>query len=139
MGSFHANKEKILEGNKKKKILIVDDEESIREIFEIFLKREGFDVSLAENGEEGIKAMESQNFDLVITDIDMPGKTNGFGVIEAAYRSAPEIKVIGWSGNITGKRADWFKERRISFFEKPIYPLSKLKEKIDELFVRELV
>jgi two-component system, NtrC family, response regulator PilR len=54
------------------KILVVDDEESIREFLQIMLKREKMDVELASNGKEGLKKYLEGEFDLVISDIQMP-------------------------------------------------------------------
>src|SRR5256712_12518680 len=53
------------------KILIVDDERSIRELLEIFLKKEGFGVSSASSGEEGLAQVKASEFDLIISDIKM--------------------------------------------------------------------
>jgi CheY-like chemotaxis protein len=64
-----------------KNILIIDDNEDILGIFEQVLVDEGFDVSTANNGNEGIKLFKRQSFDIVIIDINMPGM-NGFEVVE---------------------------------------------------------
>jgi two-component system response regulator PilR (NtrC family) len=56
---------------KRAKILIVDDERSIRELLEIFLKKEGFAVSSAGNAQEGLAQVKSSEFDLIISDIKM--------------------------------------------------------------------
>lgn len=55
------------------KILVVDDDAHIRELIHHVLKREGFDVAEAENGEVALRVMETQPADLVILDIMMPG------------------------------------------------------------------
>ncbi len=54
------------------KILVVDDEESIREFFQIMLRREGYDVEVAPNGAAGLEFIKGRHFDLVISDIQMP-------------------------------------------------------------------
>ena len=56
---------------KRAKILIVDDERSIRELLEIFLKKEGFGVTSASSAHEGLAQIKSSEFDLVISDIKM--------------------------------------------------------------------
>jgi two-component system, NtrC family, response regulator PilR len=58
---------------KKAKILIVDDETSIRELLEIFFKKEGFFVATASSGEEGFMQAKAAEFDVIISDIKMPG------------------------------------------------------------------
>ena len=54
------------------KILVVDDERSIRELLEIVLKKEGFAVTVAQNAIEGLERSKSTEFDLVVSDINMP-------------------------------------------------------------------
>ena len=53
------------------KILIVDDERSIRELLEIVLKKEGFNVTSAQSAEEGLERCKAAEFDLVVSDINM--------------------------------------------------------------------
>jgi DNA-binding response OmpR family regulator len=57
------------------KILIVDDEPDLREIFREEFEAVGFEVTEAANGREGIKWIESIDFDVVLTDVRMPGGT----------------------------------------------------------------
>lgn len=71
------------------RVLIVDDEPNIVISLEFLLKREGFAVSLARDGEEGLAAIRTQRPDLVVLDVMMP-KLDGFGVLEAV-RSDPEL------------------------------------------------
>ena len=60
---------------KRARILIVDDERSIRELLEIFLKKEGFAVTAASNAAEGLAQVKTSEFDLVISDIKMADMT----------------------------------------------------------------
>jgi two-component system response regulator PilR (NtrC family) len=60
---------------KRARILTVDDERSIRELLEIFLKKEGFDVTSASSAEEGLVLVKSTEFDLIISDIKMADMT----------------------------------------------------------------
>ena len=55
-----------------KNILVADDDKDIRELVAIYLKTEGFNVKLAENGEEALALIEKNKFDLVILDVMMP-------------------------------------------------------------------
>ncbi|MBD3266324.1 response regulator [bacterium] len=56
-----------------KKILVIDDEERLRELYQAELAREGYEVISANDGFEGINLCEQENPDLVIVDIRMPG------------------------------------------------------------------
>ena len=64
-----------------KKILIVEDEPEIRELLSNYLKNEGFEISLAEDGVEAVDLFSKEDYDLVMLDIMIP-KIDGFAVCE---------------------------------------------------------
>jgi len=66
--------------NKNYSVLVVDDEPGMREFLEIMLTKEGYEVSIASNGEEAIEKIGKESFDLAIVDIQMPG-INGIEVL----------------------------------------------------------
>jgi two-component system, NtrC family, response regulator PilR len=72
------------------RLLVVDDERSMRELLSIVLRREGYDVTLAENGRAAIDRLERGRFDLLVSDIKMPDMT-GVDVLRAAKRLDPDI------------------------------------------------
>ncbi|NCC77311.1 MAG: response regulator, partial [Clostridia bacterium] len=78
-------------------ILFVDDEEVIRKSFTRELRMEGFQIRPVASGEEAIKILEQERFELVITDLMMSG-IDGFGVLKAAKRLAPMTSVIILTG-----------------------------------------
>jgi len=78
-------------------ILFVDDEEVIRKSLSRELQLEGFEIIAVASGDEALNRLESRNFDLVITDLMMPG-LDGFGVLKAAKRLAPITSVIILTG-----------------------------------------
>ncbi|MBI5056248.1 MAG: sigma-54-dependent Fis family transcriptional regulator [Nitrospirae bacterium] len=77
----------------KGKILVVDDEKSMREILEIFLKNEGYSVATADNGAAAIDAVKKDIYDLVITDMKMP-KAGGMEVLKNVKEISPETVVV---------------------------------------------
>jgi len=77
----------------KDKILVADDEQSMREFLDIMLKKEGYKVSLASNGEEVAKLVENDLFDLVLMDIRMP-KLDGISALKKIKANTPETIVI---------------------------------------------
>ena len=77
----------------EEKILVVDDEQSMREFLDIMLKKEGYKVSLASNGEEVLKYIDKDIFDLVLLDIRMP-KMDGIAVLKKIKATSPETIVI---------------------------------------------
>ena len=72
------------------RVLVVDDEPSMRQMLAIVLKREGYDVVLAENGRMALAALERGPFDLLISDIKMPDMS-GVDVLREAKRIDPDI------------------------------------------------
>lgn len=75
------------------RILIIEDDEEMRCLLEDFLKDEGFEANSAENGSEAFHKLATEPFDLVITDIRMPGLT-GLDILSAVKRSQVEMPVI---------------------------------------------
>ena len=79
-------------------ILIIDDEKSIRNVLKDILSNEGFLVSEAADGEEGLEKFTNQNFDLILCDIKMP-KLDGIEFLSAAMLLKPETPIIMISGH----------------------------------------
>ena len=77
----------------KDKILIVDDDNSLREFLSIFLHREGYQVSAAANGEMAIKLLSKSIFDMVITDVKMPSM-GGLDLLKEIKERCPDTVVV---------------------------------------------
>jgi signal transduction histidine kinase/AmiR/NasT family two-component response regulator/uncharacterized protein YigA (DUF484 family) len=80
------------------RILVIDDEDSVRKILYQMLKAKGFEVVVASDGEEGIERFKEELFDLVFTDLGMP-KISGWDVGMALKKINPKIPVVlitGW-------------------------------------------
>jgi two-component system response regulator PilR (NtrC family) len=75
---------------RRPRILVVDDERSMRELLAIVLRREGYDVLLAENGTSAIATLEKEPVDILISDIKMPD-LSGVDVLRAAKRVDQDI------------------------------------------------
>lgn len=74
-------------------ILVVDDELSMREFLTILLEREGYTIECAANAESALTLMEGQNFDLIISDVNMPG-LDGIGLLEIIKKESPGTEVL---------------------------------------------
>ncbi len=77
----------------KKKILVIDDEESIHLLYKEELEEEGYEVYSAIDGEEGLKKFHELRPDLVILDINMPGM-DGIDVLRQMKQERPGVPVI---------------------------------------------
>ena len=75
------------------KILIIDDEKSIRNTLKDILSYENYQVSLAENGMEAIKMVGANEFDVILCDIKMP-EMDGLEVLEKLQEIAFDVPVI---------------------------------------------
>jgi len=75
------------------RVLVVDDERSMRELLAIMLRQAGHDVTLAEGGEQAVEVLKNESFDLVITDLRMR-KVDGLGVLRAAKEHSPSAVVL---------------------------------------------
>jgi DNA-binding NtrC family response regulator len=79
--------------NKSANILVVDDEALIRETLAEFLSQEGFSVSVRGTGEEALRLVESQRFDMVLCDVQLPGM-DGMELLERLLRVNPQTFVL---------------------------------------------
>ena len=79
------------------RILVVDDDATIRMVVKSVLERQGHAIVLAECGHDGAEAIEAYAFDIAIVDIFMPDM-NGLDTIKAFRRSAPTLPIIVMSG-----------------------------------------
>lgn len=108
-------------------ILIVDDDQMMLDLLEIFLERCGCNVTRAIDGGQADKVLDTQDFHLVITDLQM-GRTSGFDVIEKVKKCNRKTKIIMMTGCCD---ADCELEARRrgadSFFAKP-FSMSALLE-----------
>lgn len=87
------------------RILVIDDEAPVREFIRQILEEEGHQVSDAEDGEKGLKALLTFPADLVISDILMPNK-EGIETIRLVRQQFPHIKLLAISGGGTRKMVD---------------------------------
>jgi DNA-binding NtrC family response regulator len=106
----------------KKKILVIDDEEIVRTSCNRTLAPAGFEVRLARNGVEGLKILEEETFDLVLTDLKMPDM-DGIEVLSKIKEGWPAMEVIIITGYQTVDTAvKAIKLGAFDYIEKPFTP-----------------
>lgn len=81
----------------KNRILVVDDEDALRTVLSSELEGEGYIVQMAGDGDEAIKILEKNSFDLILLDIKMP-TVDGFEVLKFVKQHSPTTKVIMLTG-----------------------------------------
>jgi DNA-binding NtrC family response regulator len=116
----------------KKKILVVDDEESLRTVLSTELASEGYDVGTAADGDDAITEMGKKSFDLVLLDIKMP-RMNGFEVLKHVKDKHPRTKVIMLTGFADLKNAIESKKLGAEDFVSKPYDLVDLLTTIERV------
>lgn len=86
------------------RILVVDDEDSIREYLAMMLEREGYEVQAAADGKKAVRLSSKESFDAVITDIQLPGMT-GIDLLGAFRESDPTVPIIIVTGHASQESA----------------------------------
>jgi DNA-binding response OmpR family regulator len=84
-----------------KKILVVDDEVEVLNVFERFLDQLGYDPEVLDKWEEALELFQEEHFDLVILDVHMPGK-DGFQIAKEMKELKPEQKILMITGLSAG-------------------------------------
>lgn len=104
---------------KRHRILIVDDEESMREFLCILLQRDGYLVEAVGDGQQAINRLKDQAYDLIISDIKMP-RLDGFGVLDYVKERCPGTAMIMITAfSTTGQAVDAMKKGAYDYITKP--------------------
>src|SRR5678815_4252780 len=113
----------------KVRILIVDDEPSMREMLRIVLRRDGYDVQLADSGREAIDQLRQNNFDLLLSDIKMPD-VSGVDVLRTAKeinRDVVAFMMTAYASTSTAVEA--MRLGAVDYFTKP-FSMDELRLKV---------
>jgi CheY-like chemotaxis protein len=102
MNKKQTNQLKEKRGFIKMKILLVEDDKFIRDSFVERLRSDKYEVSSAKDGEEAIEKITANDFDIVITNIEMP-KVNGIEVLKFIKKNKPKTKVVMISAYVSQK------------------------------------
>ena len=109
-------------------ILVVDDEPGIREFLVETLATDGHHLAQAASGDAAVKRLGEESFDLLITDLRMPGKLDGMDVVREARRTHPETRVIVLTAHGSVATAvDAMKIGAVDFLEKPMSGPTELR------------
>jgi len=103
-----------------KKVLIIDDDPSIRETLSYFLLSQGFHAESVEDGDTALKTLQQSPFDLLIVDVDMP-RMNGIDLLKCLKEkniNTPSIIITGLISDMIHKEAN--KLKVLEVMEKPL-------------------
>lgn len=117
------------------KVLIVDDEQDIIELVSLFIKVAGYspEIRTAHSADSALAVYNQDGgFDLVISDIRMPGGHDGLWLIETLRKSTPELKIISMSGHSDYTEID-IRERGADYFLKKPFNPNDLKSVIEKI------
>ncbi len=124
--------------NEKKKILIVEDEEDVRDYITALFQDQGYEILTAENGKEGFELAKSDKPDLITLDIAMPSQSGmrTFRMFKDSeeLKSIPVIIITGMGENVNSfiNRLKGFSSKPEGFMGKPI-DKSKLTKMVSDL------
>ena len=121
--------------NRKSKILVVEDEEAIRDLIALNLETEGYAVITAQNGQEAIELFEAQKFDAIVLDVMMP-EINGFDVCKIIRLTNHMVPVLFLSAKSnSGDRIEGLKLGADDYMTKP-FSLEEFLLRIKKLVTR---
>jgi CheY-like chemotaxis protein len=101
------------------RVLIIDDEPQVRELWAEFALACGWDPTVAADGPEGLARFEAGHYDVVVTDIRLPGM-NGRAVPRMVRQRDPDVGVILITGSISDEDTDPASEPAVMLLRKPI-------------------
>ena len=105
--------------NRRYRILVVDDEESMREVIGIMLRREGYRVDLAADGVQADQQLLNQDYDLVISDIKMP-RMGGMELLNRVKERSPEtVMIMVTAFSSTDEAVEAMKQGAYDYITKP--------------------
>ncbi len=111
----------------KETILVVDNEDAIRETLKKILEREGYKILTAKNGQEALDIVKEKKVHLIISDIGMP-KIDGHKLLRLAKSIRPEVEIVLMTGHgQTEQGLEALKDGAFDFIQKPFTKLALFK------------
>jgi two-component system response regulator PilR (NtrC family) len=120
------------------RVLVVDDERSMQEFLEILLRKEGYDVTTAGDVAGALLALESDDYDLVVSDIQMPDRS-GLDLLRAIRQTQPDVLVVMITAFATTETAiAAMKEGAYDYITKP-FKVDEIKLVVQKALEKKLL
>jgi CheY-like chemotaxis protein len=118
------------------RILVIDDEPAILQLFHSFL-RNRYTVDSAMDGNEALGKISGQYYDVIISDVTLPG-INGINLYREATKKYPDLarRIIFFTGDLSLEYKLFFEKEGIQYFYKPV-SLEIIEEKIQDIIARD--
>ena len=107
-----------MEAERRPRVLVIDDDPSVREIVRYLVASFGYDCETAADGARGLARFDEGGWDLVVTDLAMPGMS-GWEVAEALRRRSPTLPIVLITGLIDSEVMQRADERGLPVIPKP--------------------
>jgi DNA-binding NtrC family response regulator len=105
--------------NRRCVILIVEDNPNARQLIRYMLSNAGYRIVETDDGDEAVRLLDNQRFDLIITDLALP-HTTGFGIIAHAHAKWPRLPIILITGYLGRTAAEQILNEYVEYIPKPI-------------------
>jgi CheY-like chemotaxis protein len=116
------------------KILVIDDEQGIRDLLDTLLQRKGYDVVLAASGQKGLELLRREQPDVIVLDLKMPGM-DGLTVLQQIRSFDPKKPVIILTGAGTPETEQKVRALGVAEFVKKEFSLHRLGDALKRLLV----
>ena len=116
------------------KILVIDDEQGIRDLLDTLLRRKGYDVVLAESGQKGLDLFRRERPDVVVLDLKMPGM-DGLAVLQQVRSFNPKQPVIVLTGAGTPEIEQQVRALGVTEYVEKEFSLHLLGDSLNRLLI----
>jgi CheY-like chemotaxis protein len=116
------------------KILVIDDEQGIRELLDTLLRRKGYDVILAANGQKGLEIFRRERPDVIVLDLKMPGM-DGLTVLREVRSLIPNQPVVILTGAGTPETEQQARALGVTEYVEKEFSLHLLGDSLNRLLI----
>lgn len=117
-------------------ILLVEDDRQIRQVIRELLQGEGREVTVMEDGRKAFKLLQKRVFDLLVTDLGLPG-SSGWVLIGEGRKLSPELKVIVITSWTDCHSEEYAREYKVDHIIKKPFRINQILDAVENVLVQE--